>query len=307
MLDHSLRLEKMAEFFWHTLENTQQQIVLFAPRIAAALLVVVVAILVGRLLGSSLTRFIEWRNLTQTHRAFFRNLVQWLTILLGMIIALDILGLETALAGFLAGSGVAAIVLGFAFREIGENLLAGLFLAFSRPFNVGDFILSADLEGEIREIELRYTHIRTVDGRDIYIPNAQMFNRPLTNYTRDGLRRPSFRIGIDYSDDTDKARHLLLKAVGGVPDVLDDPGPSVAVVALAPSYVELEIGFWLNTFRIGGVEKSPSRIEQEEALTRIRSQIMETCRRTLIDNDFTVSANVSTNVSLVQYAPKTDR
>jgi small-conductance mechanosensitive channel len=291
-------MKTLTEQIYASIEAPFQQLAHFTPRIAAALIALLCFFLIGRFLGQGLVRLLERGNLTRTHKLFFRNLTLWFFILLGLGIGLSILGLETALAGFLAGSGAAAIILGFAFREIGENLLSGLFLAFSRPFNVGDFILSEGLEGEIREIELRFTHIRTADGRDIYIPNSQMFNKPLTNYTRDGLRRPAFTVGIDYADDPEAARELVLNSVRAIPQVLEEPEPIVVVVKLAPQYVELEVSFWINTFQFDPQGASSSRIAQEEGLWRIKSQVMETCRSTLLDEGFTVSANVTTSVAL---------
>ncbi len=290
----------MNEIYSDLFEASWQQISNFAPRILAALIALIIFIFIGRLLGNSLVRILEHGNLTRTHKYFFKNLTIWFFVLLGLVIGLNILGLETALAGFLAGSGVAAVILGFAFREIGENLLSGLFLAISRPFNIGDFILSESFEGEIREIELRYTHIRTADGRDIYIPNAQMFNKPLTNYTQDGLRRPSFKVGIDYADDHEKACELLLQAIRSIPEVLTEPGPAVTVSELAPQYVELDASFWINTFQIGDEHTATSRIIQEEKLRRIKSEILGASRRVLMDNGFTVGANVSTNITLTK-------
>lgn len=283
---------------WAGVEELLNKLVFFVPRIAAALFVLLFFIIIGRSLGSALVKVLEKSKLTPTHKIFFKNLTTWFFILLGLGISLSVLGLETALAGFLAGSGVAAIVLGFAFREIGENLLSGLFLAISRPFNVGDFIKSESFEGEIREIELRYTHIRTADGRDIYIPNSQMFNKPLINYTRDGLRRPEFTVGIDYSDDPEKACHIILDVIKKITDVLKEPGPNVIINKLAPQYVELEISFWINTFNTNPESSSASKIVQEEMLLQIRSQVMSACRRVLVEEGFTVSANVSTNVLL---------
>ena len=293
----------MNEIDWHIFEGPLQQFVIFAPRIFAALAILIVFIFIGRFLGRSLVRLIERGNLTQTHKVFFKNLLTWFFILLGIVIGLNVLGIETALSGFLAGSGVAAIILGFAFREIGENLLSGLFLAISRPFNVGDFILSENLEGEIRDIELRYTHIRTADGRDIYIPNAQMFNKPLTNYTRDGLRRPSFRVGIPYSDDSDIACRLVLEAVRSIPEVLVDPEPAATLASLSPQYVELDVSFWINTFQVGHESGKSSRIVQEELLRRVRSDVMDASRRALLETGFTVSANVTTNIAPMENVP----
>jgi len=287
----------MDQKFWESLERPLDQLAYFAPRLLAALIVVLIAVYLGRAVGRLVARVLEKTQLSRTHNLFFKNLTIWFCVLLGFAVALSVLGLDTALAGFLAGSGVAAVVFGFAFKEIGENLLAGLFLAFSRPFNVGDYILSESLEGEVREIELRYTHIRTADGRDIYIPNSQIFNKPLINYTRDGLRRPVFTVGIDYGDDAIKAKDLLFEAVERVSDVQDDPEPTVFVSKLGPQFVELEVSFWINTFEFGESGAS-SRIEQEEALRRIRSEVMNACRKTLLDNGFTVSSNVTTAVAL---------
>lgn len=162
-------------------------------------------------------------------------------VLFGLIIALNLLGLRGAAASLLDGGGVTAVVLGFAFREIGENFLAGFVLAFSRPFEVGDLIQSEELLGEVRGIELRHTHIRTADGRDIFIPSSQIVNKPVVNYTRDGLRSPSFTVGIDYADDSERARQILLKIVQSTEGVLEIP-------ALAAQYVELEVVFWIDTF-----------------------------------------------------------
>ena len=267
------------------------------PRIAGAVVVLLAAVLLGRGLGAVAARALATRKQAQIHRKFVRNLIAWTFLFVGAMLALSVLGLGGVLTGLLAGSGVAAVVFGFAFREIGENLLAGVFLAFSRPFDVGDFIRSDVLEGEVRGIELRYTHIRTVDARDIYIPNAQIFNRPLVNYTRDGLRRPSFTVGIDYADDAERACGLLATAARSVAGVLADPPPAVSLVKLAPQFVELEVSFWINTFAMGpAVAVSPNK--QEESLAGVRSRVMDACRRTLVDNGFTVSANVATSVAL---------
>lgn len=240
----------------------------------------------GRLAGGAFTRLVARRDTPGTYARFVSGAIVWTVRLAGIALALDLLGLEGFFAGLLAGGGMTAIVLGFAFREIGENLLAGLFLAFSRPFQLGDLIRSADLEGTVRTIDLRSTHIRTADGRDIYIPNAQIFNQPLTNYTKDGLRRPRFIVGIDYRDDAEAARLTVLEAVRGVDGVLQDPPAEVALSALGPTYIELEATFWINTY------------DQQTDIVRIRSRAMDAARRALLGGGFTISAEVSTSLAV---------
>ena len=258
----------------------------FMPKILGALLVLVIAIWVGRKLAKTLAALLAKTSLSGIHKGFFLNTITWLFILLGLIIALDILGLEKAAASLLAGGGITAVVLGFAFREIGENFLAGFFLAFSRPFNIGDTIQSGDFIGSVKSIELRNTHVRTSDGRDIFIPSSQIFNQPLINYTKDGLRRPSFVIGIDYGDDAMKAVRLLLEVAKNVEGVLKEPPPGVSISEMTAQYVQLEVFFWLDVFKEG--------ID----FLGIKSELMDGCKKALLSNGFTLSSNTTTNVAV---------
>jgi len=276
------------------LEAFQKQWVVFLdlmPKIIMALLVLLVAVWIGRKLGKTVIMIFSRTSLSGIHKSFFLNTITLLFVILGLIIALNILGLEKVAASLLAGGGITAVVLGFAFREIGENFLAGFFLAFSRPFNIGDTIQSGDFIGVVKSIELRNTHIRTSDGRDIFIPSSQIFNQPLINYTKDGLRRPSFVVGIDYGDDAIKAVRLLLEVTKNVEGVLQKPPPGVYISELTAQYVQLEIFFWLDVFK-KGVD-----------FLKIKSEVMDNCRKTLLDNDFTLSSETTTNIALAEKTP----
>ncbi len=288
------------------LETLWQKIVDSGPQLLGALAIVIGAWLLGTLLRYLVGSLLRRSRIAYTHAQFFRSLTRWLVVLFGVALALNVLGVSLALSGVLAGSGLAAIIFGFAFKEIGENLLSGLFLAFSRPFEIADFINSESIEGEVEAIRLRHTHVRTADGRDIFIPNAQIFNKPLTNYTRDGLRRPSFKIGIDYGDDARAACKLITDAVSAIRGVLTDPPPRTILNAFTPNYVELEASFWINTFMIE-VGPHGRRIAQERDLALIRSEAMEAARCALRDSGFTFSSEVSTAVDLNQAADRPAR
>jgi len=204
----------------------------------------------------------------------------------GIVLALNVLGMEKLALSLLAGGGVTAIVLGFAFREIGENFLAGIFLAFSRPFNVGDLINSEGLEGRVKSIALRFTHLRAVDGRDIYVPSSQLFSKPVINYTRDGLRRFSFSVGIDYANDAKAACYLLEDAVGKIAGVLEEPSSAATIDSLEPGYMELSVSYWQNVF--------------DEAVDgkQLRINVIDSCRKVLLENNYTVSADTTSNVAV---------
>ena len=206
--------------------------------------------------------------------------------LVGLAVALNLVGLAGVATGLLAGGGMTAVVLAFAFRGIGENLLAGLFLAFSRPFEVGHLVRSGEHEGIVRAIALRNTHIRTADGRDIYIPNALIFNEPVVNFTRDGLLRAGYTCGIDWSDLAARARQLLLDTVRGVPGVLETPAPAVWISDLAANTVDLTVHFWLDV------------LDPAHTPLAVRSDAPDACRRALVEGGFTVSSNVSSNINV---------
>ena len=130
------------------------------------------------LLAAGIYRVMRRLNSHSIHDAFVRTFLL-LCLYFGLIQALNILGLENLALSVLAGGGVTAIVLGFAFWEIGQNLIAGVFLAFSRPFNIGDFINTEGFECRVQSIALRYTHLRADDGRDLFIPSSQLFSKSL--------------------------------------------------------------------------------------------------------------------------------
>lgn len=261
-------------------------IVQAAPEILAALLTFVILVAIGRFAANATGKLLgeQTRGIKQVR--LIKRLIRWGFNLLGLIIALSLLGLTEVATSFLAAGGVVAVVLGFAFREIGENLLAGLFMSFSRSFDVGDLIESNGIRGVVKRIEIRDVHIRTADGCDIFIPSATIYKNPLHNFTRDGLRRGSFTVGIDYGDNLEEARGLLMQVVSGSDFILKDPPAEIQVSGFTPAYVELEVFFWINTFT------------EKMGLATAKTTLMNSCHTALSENDFTFSSNVTTAVDM---------
>ena len=258
------------------------QIVEFLPRLGASLLVFLIIYGIGKLAGRLVIAVLKRGDLSTTHREFFRKLVMGLFIFIGISVVLNIWGLRAASLGLLTGGGITALAIGIAFKDIGENILAGIYLAFSRPFNVNDLILTGDIEGVVKNVEMRSTHIRTYEGADVFVPNAQIFSQPLVNYTLDGLRRLSFTIGIDYMDDADRACELLLEEVRTTGKVLTDPACAVTISGFTPQYVELKVFYWINTF------------DKKTDFWRVRTEVMDRCREVLRKNKYTFSSDVKT-------------
>jgi small-conductance mechanosensitive channel len=188
---------------------------------------------------------------------FFDSVIRISIIVLSILLFLYVVGLS-ALAGTALGAvGVSTFIIGFAFKDIAENFLAGVIMAFKRPFRIGDYVKTLDVEGSIIEMSLRDTHIKTSDGKDVYVPNGQILKNPLYNYTIDGFLRGSFMVGVDYDSDTDLARKIILKEINKIPGILKDDKPArTHVKNLNINTVDIEVHYWINTF-----DKSYSGLE----------------------------------------------
>lgn len=258
-----------------------------APTIISGIIVLIIFIGFGLLASRGLKRLLGARATSTKKLRLVMRLTRWGFYLIGAVIALHIMGLTKAASGVLAAGGVLTVVLGFAFREIGENLLAGLFMSFSRSFDVGDLIESNGIQGIVKQINIRDVHVRTGDGIDIFIPSAIIFKNPLNNYTRDGLRRSSFNIGIDYGNEPKKALEYLMEAVKSTEGVLQDPAPAVILSNFSDNYIQIQVQFWINTFL------------KNSDLQQIKTKVMDASHATLRKNGFTFSSEVSTAIEML--------
>lgn len=259
-----------------------ERLIAFLPRLLMALIVVFVIYTIGKWLAKGTVRFLKKSSIPETYHEYFGNLIKIIGAFVAFVVFLNLIGYQTLAASLLAGGGLTAVMLGFAFKDIGENFLAGFFLAFSRPFTTDDIIETDGILGQVKSIQLRHTHIRTGDGCDVFVPSAQLFTKPLHNYTLDGLRRGSFTVGIDYGDDAEKAADLLLETTKATAGVLETPKASVQIKGFDPNFVELQVFFWIRAKN------------QEASLSVVKTRAMNNCRKVLIEQNFTVSSNVTT-------------
>lgn len=195
------------------------------------------------------------------------RLVRLLLIIAAVLLALAVAGVPVGPA--LAGLGVAGIAVALAMQNILENFIAGLILLARRPFRAGDQIASNDLEGTVQEIDLRVTRLRSYDGEIILIPNIEVFQNPIVNFTREGARRAHLLVGVDYRDDHDAAREVIRAAVAGVEGVHEEPPPEVWLAELGESSVDFELVYWADPRR------TPSRRVQDRVLAAVKTAIAD--------------------------------
>ncbi len=213
---------------------------------------------------------------------FIGRIIFLVFLILGIVIFLNQLGLGKAASGLLAGAGVSALIIGFAFKDIGENFLAGFFLAFARPFQIGDIIEIVDITGKVETLSFRNTHVRTFDGRDIFIPNSILIKNPLTNFTKDGLMRHDFLLGIDYGEDIAEATRIILDELSKLDNIThaEDLSPFVTINDFGTSTVNLKTHFWINTYDFLG------------STTVLRSTVMQQVVKRLSGEGFNMPADI---------------
>lgn len=172
------------------------------------------------------------------------RVAQWSLIFVGLLACVAIVAPSVTPAKLLTSLGVGGVAIGFAFKDILQNFMAGLLILLREPFKIGDQIVSGDFEGTVTNIETRATTIKTYDGRLVVIPNSQIYTNPVVVNTAFENQRTQYDIGIGYGDDLREAKRVILNAMRSVEGVLTDPAPDVLVVELAGSTVNLRARWW---------------------------------------------------------------
>lgn len=214
------------------------------PVYAAAIAIIVFAWLVAAIVG----RIRLPKRITPN--AFVASLVanaaRAVILLVGFVVALDLIGATAVLGSVLGAAGVVGIAIGFAVRDVLENYLAGLLLSLRHPFSTTDLVKIEGHEGTVLRLTPRSTVLMGLDGNHIRIPNATVFKGIIINYTREPKRRFSFRVGVDVESDLVETRNVVMRALHGMDGILDDPAPMCNVQTLGDSNVVLFVAGWMD-------------------------------------------------------------
>lgn len=230
-------IDKIMDSFWERV-----------PYICIAITVFVIFWLLTKLFKFFIRKTLENRSYTRQNLVLVLNRVGSTFILFfGFLIALVI-----AIPGFtpsqlIGALGIGSVAIGFAFKDIFQNLLSGILILLSEPFRIGDDIVVNGMEGNVEDIQIRATFLRSPDGRRIVIPNATVYTSAVIVNNAYQRRRCEFMVGIGYEDDMQKAKDIILKILDRNRNVLSQPTFSVNVTALADFSINLTVRWWVNT------------------------------------------------------------
>jgi small conductance mechanosensitive channel len=184
---------------------------------------------------------------------------------IGSVIALGVLGLD--FGALLGALGLTSVAIGFSLKDVLSNYISGVILLAARPFRINDQVVIADYEGTITQVQLRATTLKTYDGREVYIPNQEVFQASIINNTASPRRRSSVMVGIDYDADISKAKQVIFNVLEERQEVEAEPAPDILVRELAASTVNLEVRFWVDSRRAGFLAMTSNVAQQiKEAL-----------------------------------------
>jgi small-conductance mechanosensitive channel len=214
-----------------------------------AVVVVLVAILVSRLLRAGLTRYGQRHQTSQSTLYALSRVLHYIVLVIGVLWALSVAGIPLNEFAFFAGA--LGVGLGFGLQAIFSNFISGLIILFDRSLKVGDFVeLANGVHGRVSDIHIRATRITTNDNIDILVPNSRFITDNVVNLTwRDVSRRSHIPFRVPYGADKDKVRQAALEAAAEVPFTMtDDPSrqPQVWLTGFGESAMDFALVVWLN-------------------------------------------------------------
>lgn len=276
-----LELQKLFTRLTEKVTGWIEQLVVMLPNLVAALLIVFVAGLIARwverAVRSVLYRLSENRPISD----LLGTVARVATLITGVFIALGLLQLDKTVTSLLAGIGVVGLALGFAFQDIAANFMSGFIMALRRPFKTGDLVEIAGRRGKIQRLNLRATELETLDGLSILIPNKNIFQDAIINYTRTETRRMDLDIGTAYCDDLEHVREVVCAAVQDIAHRDRAREPEVFFSEFGDSSINSTLRVWLTQ-------------SDEISFLRARSEAMIAIKKAFDQADITIPFPIRT-------------
>lgn len=215
------------------------------PQIVVALIVILATWLLSKGVQLLLDQVLKRSRIRQSLKELFKLLASIFVWVIGIMVAAVIVFPELTPGSILAGLGIGSVAIGFAFKDIFENFLAGIIILFRREMRIGDFIECESIEGQVVRIAVRESHIRQTDGQLVIVPNSILFKNPVVIRTDHDVRRVTVICGVAYGEDVDASRSVIEKAVKACESVVRNNKPvEIFAQEFASSSINFEVTWW---------------------------------------------------------------
>jgi small conductance mechanosensitive channel len=275
-----MSFEKALEMLVSKLSGWFQQFILVLPNLAIAVIIVMVFLLLAKLAKNLSLQLLGRISPTEEVNRLLGALVFLSLFTAGVFMALGIVGLDKTVTSLLAGAGILALAVGFAFQDIASNFIAGVFLSIRRPFQTGHLIETNHFLGTVERISLRSTELRTPQGQLVLIPNKEVFQNPIINYTLTGKRRIDLKVGVSYQDDLEKVRRATIQAVEEISLRDKERAVELFYEEFGDSAIKLVIRFWIDS--------------SKHDFAQARSEAIEWIKRAFDENGITLPYPIQT-------------
>lgn len=250
--DAYVAMHKIIDGFWERV-----------PYIIIGLIVFLLFWLLAKLFKIFVKKALLNRSYTRQNLVLVLNRVGSTFILfLGFLIALVVIIPGFSPGQLISALGIGSVAIGFAFKDIFQNLLSGILILLGEPFRIGDDIVVNGMEGTVEDIQIRATFLRSPDGRRLVIPNATVYTSAITVNTAYQRRRCNFNVGIGYDDDIETAKGIIQHILETNSDVLAQPAFSINVASLGDFSVNINISWWVDV-KATSISTSLSHIQSE--------------------------------------------
>ncbi len=252
------------------------------PGILLAILIIGIGLFLASKISDFSKKVIKRKTSDPLMSNFLGKTIQLVIGAIVLMLGLKAAGLQGIASALFTAAGASALILGFAFKDIGENFISGIILSFNRPFNVNDTVSIGDIFGKVKSMEFRYTKMKTFDGKDVYIPNSDVIKKPVFNFTEDGFFRMDFLVGIAYENNSFEAEKLIMDILHKNENVLKDADKEafIAIEELATNSVNIRVYFWV------------SSTDYRKDAIKIKGKIIEEVKNSLLENKISMPANI---------------
>lgn len=265
------------------LAEWQSLILQYIPNILAALIIFLLFFLLASLAKMVAQRVA--RHSSPITVQIVSGTTYIVVVMLGLLFVLQVLQLDTLVTSLLAGAGIIGLSLGLAFQDFFTNFMAGFSMSVRTPFDVGDLIKTNDTFGKVQAINLRTTVINSLDGQMVEIPNKDVYQNPIINYSELPYRRIILKFGVGYDTDLTFAQEVIAAALAKISS--PDKKPRVYYSSLGESAIEMMVLFWIDTTtQVGFFEQRSQAIKT----------IIGVCRQHQIELPYPIQTVRLTNI-----------
>ncbi len=221
--------------------------VLILPNLVLATIVFLLFVGFAGLSKKVIDRLLANVSTGENVKGIVKSLVGIIIYLAGAFSALEVLGLEKTVTSILAGAGLIGLAISLAFQNIAANVISGIIISFRHPFHIGDYIQCSDhVFGKVARINIPNTILLNDEGQYITVPNKEIWERNIVNFSKYGLREIEIKVGVTYNADLDKVLLVAKNTIISLNSVTRKDDIDVFYTSLSPYSIELSINFWIN-------------------------------------------------------------